>query len=116
MNIIIKGSQIEITEAIQSYLERKLEGLQKFLNEESKIQADIGKTSNHHKHGDIFKAELNIYHKGQYTRVEAEKDDLYTAIDAVKDEAYDALSSKKDKKQSLFRKGAQKIKRMFRRG
>ncbi|MFM2383957.1 MAG: hypothetical protein RIQ72_529, partial [Candidatus Parcubacteria bacterium] len=31
MNIIIKGSQIEITEAIQVYLEKKLEGLSKFL-------------------------------------------------------------------------------------
>jgi putative sigma-54 modulation protein len=114
MNIIIRGSQIEITEAIQVYLEKKLDVLSKFLNAESKIQADVGKISNHHKHGDIFKAELNIYHKGEYTRVEAEEEDLYAAIDAVKDEAYDALSSKKDKKQSLFRKGAQKIKQMFR--
>ena len=114
MNIITQGSHIEITEAIQSYLDKKLEGLSKFLNDESQVQADLGKTTNHHKHGDIFKAELNIVHKGEYTRVVAEKDDLYSAIDAVKDEAHDALSSKKDKKQSLFRRGAHRIKRLFR--
>lgn len=114
MNIIIKGSHLEITGAIHDYLTKRLKGIEKFLDMNAKVEADLGKTTNHHKQGDIFKAELNITNKGDMTRVVAEREDLYAAIDAVKDEASEVLSSKKDKKQSLFRRGAQKMKRMFR--
>lgn len=116
MKIIVKGSHIEITEAIHEYLEKRVQGIEKFLGEESIVEADLGKTTNHHKHGDIFRAELNISNNGDYTRVVAESEDLYSAIDMVKDEAHNALSSKKDKKRSLFKKGAAKIKNLFRRG
>lgn len=116
MNIIIKGSHIEITEAISEYLDKKLQGIEKFLDVDAKVEADLGKTTNHHKHGDIFRAELNITNKGEYTRVVEESEDLYSAIDKVKDEAFIVLGSKKDKKRSLFKKGALKIKNIFRSG
>ncbi len=116
MNIIIKGSHLELTSAIEEYLTKRLGGIEKFLDSNAKIEADLGKTTNHHKHGDIFKAELNITNNGEQTRVEAESEDLYSAIDMVKDEAQNALISKKDKKQSLFRRGAGKLKTMFKRG
>lgn len=116
MNIIVQGSHLEITRSIQDYLAKRLRGIEKLVSSNAKIQADLGKTSNHHKHGDIFKAEFNIYDNGQYTRVMREGDDLYAAIDLAKDEAYEALSTKKDKKQSLYRKGALKIKQFFKAG
>lgn len=116
MKIIVKGSHIDITEAIHDYLSRKLQAIEKFLDEVAIVEADLGKTTNHHKHGDIFRAELNITNKGDYTRVVAESGDLYAAIDLVKDEAHNALNSKKDKKRSLFKKGAMKLKQIFKRG
>ncbi len=116
MNIIIKGSHLEITNSIQEYLTKRVKNLEKFLDANAKVEADLGKTSNHHKQGDIFRAELNITNRGDQTRVVAEREDLYAAIDAVKDEADEVLSSKKDKKQSLFRRGALQIKKMFRKG
>lgn len=114
MNIIVKGSHIEITEAINEYLHKKVKSLEKLLNTDAQIQADLGKTTNHHRHGDIFRAELNIKNNGEYTRVVSETADLYTAIDDVRTEAFEVLSSKKDKRGSLFKKGAQKIKALFR--
>lgn len=110
MNIIIKGSHIEITEAIEVYTTKKLKTLEKFLDENSKVQADLGKTTNHHKSGDIFKAELNVHSNGIYSRVVAEDQDLYAAIDRAQDDMFDILSSKKDKKQTLWKRGAQTIK------
>lgn len=115
MNIIVKGSHIEITEAIHEYLVKKVNSLDKFLAIDAKVEADLGKTTNHHKHGEIFRAELNITNKGEYTRVVSEKTDLYSAIDEAREEAAEVLGSKKDKKHSLFIKGAQKLKRLFRR-
>jgi putative sigma-54 modulation protein len=110
MNIIIKGSHIEITPAIEMYVTKKLNALNKFLNENSKVQADLGKISNHHKSGDIFKAEFNVNTHGQYSRVVVEDSDLYRAIDKAQDELFEILASKKDKKQTLWRRGAQTIK------
>lgn len=116
MNIIIKGSHIDITDAIREYLTKRLRGLEKFLDSNAKIEADLGKTSNHHKQGDIFRAELNITNNGDFTRAVAEQEDLYAAIDIVREEISGILASKKDKRRSLFKRGAQKIKNLFRRG
>ncbi len=116
MNIIVKGSHIDITDAIREYLEKKVRTLEKFLDPNAKVEAELGKTTNHHKHGDIFRAELNITNEGRNTFVASEQSDLYAAIDKVRDEAADILASKKDKRQSLFRRGAQKMKGLFRRG
>lgn len=110
MNIIIKGSHIEISPAIEAYVTKKLSSLGKFLDMNARVEADLGKTSNHHKSGDIFKAEININHRGQFSRVVAEDSDLYAAIDKVQDEMFNVLASKKDKKQTLWRRGAQTIK------
>lgn len=116
MNIIVKGSHMDVTDAIREYVEKKVKTLEKFLDVNARIDAEVGKTTNHHKHGDIFRAELNITNEGQSVFVKAEEADLYAAIDKVRDEASHILNSKKDKKQSLFRRGAQKMKGMFRRG
>jgi putative sigma-54 modulation protein len=116
MNIIVKGSHMDVTESIREYLEKKVMTLEKFLDPNARVEAELGKTTNHHKHGDIFRAELNINNEGRTTFVQAEEADLYAAIDKVRDEAADVLASKKDKRQSLFRKGAQKMKNLFKRG
>ncbi len=116
MNIIVKGSHMEVTESIREYLEKRLKTLDKFLDADSMIEAELGKTTNHHKNGDIFRAELNISSNGKTTFLKSELADLYAAIDKVRDEAADILASKKDKRQSLFRKGAQKMKSFWRKG
>lgn len=110
MNIIIKGSHIEITPALEAYVTKKMSALENFFDENTRIQADIGKISNHHKSGDIFKAELNVRARGQNSRVSRENEDLYAAIDEAQDELFEILASKKDKKITLWKRGAQTIK------
>jgi putative sigma-54 modulation protein len=113
MNIIIKGLHMDLTEAIENYLLKKVKTLSKFIDEESKLEAVVGKNSKHHKSGkEVFKAELRASIKGEVSQVKAEAEDLYSAIDMARDELNDLLSSKKDKKQTLTKKGAQTIKKM----
>jgi putative sigma-54 modulation protein len=113
MNIIIKGLHMDLTEAIGNYLLKKIKPLEKFIDEESKLEAVVGKNSKHHKSGkEVYKAELRAYIKGEVSQVKVETDDLYSAIDMARDELNDVLSSKKDKKQTLTKKGAQTIKKM----
>ncbi len=104
---------MELTEAIENYLLKKVKTLSKFIDEESKLEAVVGKNSKHHKSGkEIFKAELRAHIKGEMSQVKAEAEDLYSAIDMARDELNHLLSSKKYKKQTLTKKGAQTIKKM----
>ncbi len=110
MNIIINGSHLSITDAIRDYVTKKLQALDTFVDDSSKVVADLGKTTNHHKSGDIFRAEIHVHTHGQMLRVAKEAEDLYSAIDIAQGEMLDMLSNRKDKKQTLWKRGAQKIK------
>lgn len=114
MKTTIKGKHMEITEAIDSYVTKRLETLDKFLAESALVEVEVSKTTNHHKSGDIFRAEVNITNRGELTRAVAEEADLYAAIDKIRDEAIHVLSSKKGKKQSLWKRGKLRIKNMLR--
>lgn len=112
MNIIIKGLHMDLTPAIELYINKKAKSLEKFCDESSKLEVTVGKRSKHHKSGDVFEAEFRVRNKGNLSRVMTSGQDLYSAIDIARDELLDTLSSKKDKKDTLRKKGARVIKKM----
>ncbi|MSU55377.1 MAG: ribosome-associated translation inhibitor RaiA [Candidatus Taylorbacteria bacterium] len=117
MTINLKGTNISITSEISNYLNKRLEGIEKFLPTENQsfiADVELAKTTNHHKAGDIFRAEINIHIAGKSFRAVSEQEDLFRAIDDMKDEVARELSSNKKKKLSLIRKGGQKIKNIIR--
>ncbi len=115
MNIIIKGNHLDVTEAIQAYVTKRFEGANKFLNDNAQVEVELSRTTNHHKSGDIFRAEVNINNNGDQTYLAQEREDLFVAIDALRDEIQQVLSSKKGKRESLWKRGKQRIKDMLRR-
>ena len=112
MNINIKTTTISMTPAIAEYIDKHLDSVRKFLESDptAKLDLEIGKTTNHHKNGDIFKAEMHIIAKDQNIYTSVEKDDLYTAIDILRDEVIRKLKSEKSKQRSFLRKGGAKLK------
>lgn len=117
MNIIIKGTNVEVTDKINQYLTKKLATIKKFLSAEAMVSVELARTTNHHKKGEVFKAEIRISKekiiKGKSPYAVAESTDIFSAIDEVKDEIHDMLASAKDKNQALKKKGAQKVKRLI---
>ena len=90
MNIKIRSKNFDITPAINDYVSRKISSLEKFLGTKGNIlcEVEIGRTTLHHKSGDIFRAEINIIEPGnKQIFAVAEEADLYSAIDVVRDEA-----------------------------
>jgi len=115
MNINIKATNTTLTPAISEYIEKKLDTLNKFFKaEDALINVEVGKTTHHHKSGDIFKAEIRINASGEEYYANVETEDLYAAIDGVKDEIIRELTSKRKKTLRLFRKGGAKIKNLLR--
>ncbi len=116
MTINIQGVGVELTEAIKDYINKKVSGLEKFIrNKEGDILIDveIGKTSNKHKQGELFKTEININFSGKKFYTISDKEDLYASIDDAKEEIEYQLVQSKDRGDTLFRRGARSIKKMM---
>lgn len=115
MKINIKATGIELTGAISEYVEKKIGSLEKYLegNPGAVAQVEVGKSTQHHKSGDIFKAEVHLMGSGLDIYAVAEQSDLYAAIDVVKDEVSHKLSHVKGKRMAMARRGAQMVKDMI---
>ena len=116
MNIKIRSKNFDITPAINDYVTKKIGTLEKFLTVKDNIlcEVEIGRTTMHHKSGDIFRAEINLIEPGnQQIFAVAEEADLYMAIDIVRDEAEREIVSRKNKRVTVFRRGAAQVKNLL---
>jgi ribosomal subunit interface protein len=117
MKINEKGTNMDITGEIKNYLYKKLEHVEKFLDpkDESVLcEVELGKISNHHNKGDVFKTEINLHMAGKNLRAVSEMDDLFASIDIAKDDIIREIQSNKDRKVSMMKRGGAKIKNMIR--
>lgn len=114
MSTNIKGTNMDLTSAITDHINKSLEFVNRFLNDnEALIQVEVGKTTNHHNKGDIFRAEIDVNSKGNKFHTVSEKSDLYLAINDAKDQITSELKKTFEKKQTLFKRGATSVKKML---
>jgi len=116
MNIIIKGTNLELHNDLKEYAEEKVGGLKKFLEDidlnGNRVVAriELAKTTQHHQQGDIYKAEVNLQLPKKMFRSVVESDDIYKAIDDVKDELKIMINEYKTEKTGKSRRGRRIIK------
>jgi len=118
MNIKIRSKDFDIIPPIDEYVNKKISSLEKFLDEQELAicEVEIGKSTKHHRSGEIFRAEVNILEPGnKQVYAVAEKIDIYAAIDTVRDEAERAIVSRKTKRETLFRRGRTRVKNLLKR-
>ena len=117
MKYNVNTTDFSLTPAISEYLDKRIAHLDKFINpslEESIMcYVEVGKTTEHHKTGDLFRTEITLHIGGKSFRATAEKEDLYSSIDVVTDEITQELKNFKGKRSSLFKRGASKIKSLI---
>lgn len=112
------GSNMEITEAIRAYVnDRLVADVERFTTqfdaEGTTLAVECGKTTNHHKQGDVYRCEAMLTPPGsQVFRAEATKDDLYAAIDAVKDDLRRQVKDAEKKSRTKDRRGAKLLKKL----
>lgn len=109
----VKATGISLTPAIDDYIWKKINMLGKFFEAGALANVEVGRTTKHHKSGDIFRAEIHINTGGEEYYAVSERDDLYAAIDEVKDEIVHELTSKRKKALRLFKRGGAKIKNLL---
>lgn len=125
MKINIKATNLDLTPAITTYIEEKINGLEKFISgddlkawderNQAAVEADveIARTTDHHRQGDVYRAEVNIKVPGRVIRAEATEWDMRVAIDRVKDELQIELKKYKNKQETEYRDGSRLLKKMM---
>ncbi|MBU6431242.1 MAG: ribosome-associated translation inhibitor RaiA [Patescibacteria group bacterium] len=117
MNINIKTSNIELTDVIRDYFNKKAEAFEKLIDkkdESAALNGILSRLTRHHQKGDIFKAEMNLHISGKVFHASSEREDLFAAIDLVKDEILGELRSHKERKIGLIKRSGGKVKRFIR--
>lgn len=122
MKINIKATGIELTQAISNYVYKKVSTVEKYLpaqagldknNADIVAQVEVGKSTRHHKAGNIFRAEVHIIGANLDLYAVSEMEDLYVAIDVVKDEIVHNVLQLKGKRETLARRSAGAMKNMI---
>ena len=98
MEIKVLGKEIKVTEAINDYVERKLERIEKYF-ESSSAEVTIRAEKNEQI------AEVVVSANGENYRAEAEEKDLYASIDKDIDILEGQIRKSKTKKEKMMRDG-----------
>ena len=101
MEIKVLGKGIEVTEAINDYVERKLERIEKYF-ENSSAEVTIRTERNEQI------AEVVVDANGDMYRAEKKEKDLYASIDKVIDILEGQIRKAKTKKEKMMREGSLK--------
>lgn len=114
MNIIIKGIHMDVTPAVDTYIRKKAQGFEKFVDASSKLEVALSKANHHQKSDDAFRVQFKIFSRGEYVQSESGAEDLYSAVDTAREDLFTTLASKKDKKMTLWRRGGKRLKNLIR--
>ena len=121
MKIIIKSKNLELTPSLQSFIEKKIGTVEKFINILKKdtddglktlaeIFVEIEKETNHHNKGEIFLVKNQVVLPGKSLMVEFRSDDMFKAIIGAKDELKTEIEKYKVKKIDKNRRIQRKLK------
>jgi len=119
MNIIIKGTNLKLHNDLKKYVNEKIGGLKKFIENENMdsnsitARVELARTTKHHQRGEVYKAEVNLHFPKKMLRNVAESDDIYKSIDDVKDGLREMINSYKNERIRKTRRGARIIKKLF---
>lgn len=100
ININIKASHLELTDALRDYIDTKVNMLEKYLGKRLKVincDFEIEKAVGGQHKGEIFRAELNLQIPNHILRVDKTEKDMYKAIDKVKDHMMLVIKKHKEK-------------------
>jgi len=130
MKIVIKATNLKLNQELINYIQEKIGSLEKFAKifqsekyynsfftkgkPRVEVWLEVGKTTRHHRKGDVFRAEAQMRLPGKSLRVESEREDLKLAITEVKDELQRELKQYKNKLTAQTKRKTRVLKKSFR--
>lgn len=127
MKVVIKTKDIKLDRALEDFIERKINDLEKFAKVfqgekyfngyyskgKPRIEAwvEIGRATTHHKKGPYFYAECQMRFPGRSLRATSDSFDLRLAVCEVKDELQRQLKQYKEKVIARRKRGERVLKK-----
>ncbi len=116
MKIIIKATKLDLEPTIREYIETKIGSLKRFIRRfedksDVKTEVEIARISKHHRHGNVFYAEINLYLPKKILRAEHFDWDIRVAIDKAKDKLQQEIEKYKGIKRGMTRKKNAKLRK-----
>ncbi len=102
MELIIKGRNIEITDRLRDYAEKKMGKLDRYLPTINEVWVELSVEGAKAAH-DRQVCQVTVRANGTILRAEERSDDMFTAIDAVLDKIYRQIARYKGKRQNRWR-------------
>jgi putative sigma-54 modulation protein len=98
MNLDIHGRNLAISSRIQTYVERKVGRLDRYMPDITEVRVDLGEEKSN-RAGNRMTAQITVRHKrGTILRAEERTNDLFAAVDAVVDKIYRQIERYKGKR------------------
>ncbi len=114
---ILKSTSLSLTPAIEQAVNKVVSSLETCVDPDDTsvlVEIEVSRTTQHHKSGEIFRAEINFHSRHGNFRTESEEKDLYVALGVAKDELIEVLRSQKSKRIHFIRKSGLALKNMLR--
>jgi putative sigma-54 modulation protein len=92
MELLVKGKNLEVSETMRAFAERKLEKLERRLHPSTRLELELCTE----RHNEV--AELTVWLKGRTLRVKEATPDMKASIDAVVDKLDRELAELRDKR------------------
>lgn len=110
MNINFRGKDVELTQDLKDFTEKKIVALGKLLgNGEINAHVDFSMDSNHHVNGDHYKVSVEVVGPGFRYFTEQVAKDHKTAVNQVKEELQKQINAKKGSDLSKRRDAAKTV-------
>lgn len=117
MTIDFKATNYELLPEVRESATRKLMSLEKYLNEgksTAHAYVELGKETEAHNNGRIWRVEINLVVAGTSFRATALEETLENALDRATAELVRVLKSAHTRKHSLMKRGGAAVKAMLR--
>jgi putative sigma-54 modulation protein len=105
MNLDVHGRNIEVTDWIREYVEKKFTRLERFLPQAREARADLV-YSETRAAADRYTAQLTIWANGQILRAEESTGDIFASVDAIMDKMYRQIERYKGRRSKNMRRSA----------
>lgn len=117
MQIHFKGTNYDLPANITELARKKVESLAKYIGENrenARAYVDLGKETEAHQNGKIWRADINFDVEGSRFYAKAVEDSIEKAIDRSVSELARELQTARKRQQSLVKKGGGVIKSLMR--
>jgi putative sigma-54 modulation protein len=101
MQLIVKGRNVEITDRIRNYVEKRASKLDRYLPDINEVRIDLSMEKTRSSQ-DRQAAQVTVRSNGAILRAEERADELFTAVDAVIEKIYRQIARYKGKREDRW--------------